>query len=882
MLKNDIRTSYSSISDSVKEYVRSLILLGLDDPSKQIRSYAGNVITEIVRQGGIMGWPTVLNSLMSIAGNESQTASATSQEGAMSALLKICEDNPEAMESEYEGQRPLEYILPKLLEFTTSQNAKIRALSLGIIDIFIPEKSQPVMIMLDTILMQLFHLTNDASEDVRKYVCRTIIHVADVKPEAIVPHMAGLVDYMVTQQRNVNDPELALEAAEFWLCVAEDKNLRTELGPHLPKIVPVLLESMVFGEEEILRQQALDEDAEEDDRPEDIKPVFATSRVARMTAATTTSSASTSQGAVNGDGSSTAVDKASQPGAAQSDVDQLSEGEIEAEDEDDEDGFGLDDPEDVWSLRKCSAAALDVLASVFKGAVFEVTLPYLTENLNHKEWPNREAAVLALGAIADGCMEVVQPHLPVLTSYLISLLDDKEPVVRMITCWTLGRYSSWAAQLEPEGKQQFLEPIMDGILKRMLDGNKRVQEAAASSFANLEEKATTALKQYSGVIVRQFVQCFARYKDRNMFILYDCVQTLAEHVGPDLAVPETSGALMKALIDRWNKVADDSREIFPLLECLSYVATALGDSFGPYAPMIASRCISIIQRYIQEAWAEPNGSDERPEKDFLVTSLDLLSSIIQALDDKKSSELVRTSQPNFFELLGVCMGNADNEVRQSAYALLGDCAIYVFADLQPCIPSLVEILIRELDISRVTSDSHQTVHSVINNACWSIGEISMRQLAGMAPYVERLMSSLVTIVFSDKVSDSITENAAIALSRLGIGNAQALAPHLATFAPPVLRALSHVEWTDEKGHALLGFMNIVLCNPLAMEQCLLDLFSEMAGAPSVFLSSLGPAGPFPAFREVSGAFNAPSATAILSSDCYGDPVIRLLTNALFH
>ena len=62
-----------------------------------------------------------------------------------------------------------------------------------------------------------------------------------------------------------------------------------------------------------------------------------------------------------------------------------------------------------------------------------------------------------------------------------------------------------------------------------------------------------------------------------MYILYDCVQTLAENIGPVLARPELVNALMPALIERWNKLPDQAREMFPLLECLSYVAMALGD-----------------------------------------------------------------------------------------------------------------------------------------------------------------------------------------------------------------------------------------------------------------------------------------------------------------
>ena len=183
-------------------------------------------------------------------------------------------------------------------------------------------------------------------------------------------------------------------------------------------------------------------------------------------------------------------------------------------------------------------------------------------------------------------------------------------------------------------------------------------------------------------------------------------------------------------------------------------------------------------------------------------------------------------------MLAMCMKDSNNDVRQSAYALLGDCAIYVFAQLQPCLPTIIEILINQLELSQVMIDGEETGYSVINNACWSIGEIAMRQRDGMQPYVERLLQKIATILFNQKVPESLNENAAIALGRLGIGSAQYLAVHLAQIAPPFLRAIKKVMWTDEKGHALTGFMQIILANPSAMEQSLLEFFSEMAKADS--------------------------------------------------
>ena len=819
MLKNDFREGYKKISPTSLSYVRSSVLLALRDGNSPIRNLAGNVITEIVRQGGVLAWPELLPELLAMVGNDTGNLTPETQEGAMSALAKVCDDNRKVLDRDYQGQRPLNVMIPKLLSFTNSPLPKIRAFALGCINVFIPQKPQALLVALDTLLNRLFQLANDSSDDVRRNVCRTFVLIVEIRPDRILPYMEGLVDYIITQQTNTKDPELALDAAEFWLCVGEHDTLRASLGPYLPKVVPALLESMVYTEDEILTLEGEADDAEEEDRAEDLKPQFARSKGARNAAADLDSAKLAEGTQQNGFGP---VD----PSRLVEGDDDLSEGEI------DEYGSvdGDEDPEDRWNLRKCSAAALDVLSSFFHGTVFDITLPYLKQNLRHAEWPQREAAVLALGAVANGCMDVVTPNLPDLVPYLISLLNDPEPVVRQITCWTLGRYSGWAAHLEdPAERARFFEPMMEGILTKMLDDNKRVQEAGASAFANLEEKATTGLMPYCEPIVRQFVRCFDKYKDRNIFILYDCVQTLAEHVGPVLSSPTLVNLLMPTLIQRWNKATDESRELFPLLECLSYVATALGTAFTPFAAPFFARCVRIVHQNLEQYLAAINNDAlDQPDKDFLVTSLDLLSAIIQALDQPKSIELVSSAQPPFFDLLAFCMEDPSKDVRQSAFAVLGDCAIYVPEQLKAFLPVLTPILIRQLDLDQSLDEQITSGFGVINNACWSTGEICYRQPQAMGPYVEDLQRKLTAIILSPEVPESVHENTAIALGRLGLGAPQQLAPHLRDFAEAFLDAIEKVDWTEEKDSAFEGFARVVAVNPHAMESCLPKYFEAIA------------------------------------------------------
>ncbi|KAI0201144.1 armadillo-type protein [Astrocystis sublimbata] len=810
MLKNNVRSPRKPIPDDSLALIKMAVPIGLQDKNSNIRNFAGNIATELIRRGGLMSWPELLPELLKTFTNENGQVSDEGQEGAVAAMSKICEDNTKMLEREVNGQRPLNFILPKLIQATKSPLPKVRAHALTAINVFAPRKSQAMLNSIDELLETLFSLSSDPSNDVRRQVCRAFVQLVETRPDKLQPHLAGLVDYILSQQKG-DDEDLACDAAEFWLAVGEHENLWESLHPYIAKIIPVLLECMVYSGDEIALLGGASDDEDEEDREEDIKPQFAQKKQAR--AANGGASADTAQ---NGN----AFQKLSDM-----DHDELEEGEIDDLDDGDD-----ENPDDRWTLRKCSAAALDVFARDFKDPVFESILPYLTKNLKHDEWPYREAAVLALGAVAEGCINVITPHLPELVPYLFSLLNDSEPVVRQITCWTLGRYSSWAAELpDLNQRQQYFEPMMEGILTKMLDRNKKVQEAGASAFANLEEKAGHRLEPYSGPIIQQFVKCFKKYKDRNIFILYDCVQTLAENIGPVMARPDLANELMPALIDRWNNAADDSRELFPLLECLSYVAMAMLDAFAPYSPPIFTRCVNLIHQNLEASLAHSNNPAlDAPNRDFLVTSLDLLSAIIQALDTAKSVKLVQESQPAFFELVILCMEDPSDEVRQSAYALLGDCAKYVYEQLSPSLSKVLPVLVKQLDFDNILDEDAESGFSVVNNACWSVGEIAIQHKSQMGPFVPPLFQRFVDIITNPGIPKGVTENAAIALGRLGLGNSELIAPHLANFADDFLTSMDEVDVTDEKVTAFRGFTLIVEKNPMAMEKSLLHFFTSIA------------------------------------------------------
>lgn len=179
--------------------------------------------------------------------------------------------------------------------------------------------------------------------------------------------------------------------------------------------------------------------------------------------------------------------------------------------------------------------------------------------------------IVFAGAIAEGCMSGMLSHLSELIPYLINCLNDKKALVRAITCWTLSRYSHWVVS---QPHDMYLKPLMTELLKRILDGNKRVQEAACSAFATLEEEACTELVPYLGFILETLVFAFSKYQHKNLLILYDAIGTLADSVGHHLNKPDYINMLMPPLIQKWNVLKDEDKDLFPLLEvCVKFTVT---------------------------------------------------------------------------------------------------------------------------------------------------------------------------------------------------------------------------------------------------------------------------------------------------------------------
>jgi transportin-1 len=140
--------------------------------------------------------------------------------------------------------------------------------------------------------------------------------------------MRNVIEYML-QANCDTDEDVALESCEFWSTFCEAHLPQEILREFLPRLISVLLNNMVYAEDDEALLEAEDDD-NAPDREQDIKPRFHHSRI-------------------HG---------------------------VDGAEEDEEE----DDIINSWNLRKCSAAGLDILSTVFGDEILPILMPLVQVN----------------------------------------------------------------------------------------------------------------------------------------------------------------------------------------------------------------------------------------------------------------------------------------------------------------------------------------------------------------------------------------------------------------------------------------------------------------------------------------------------------------------
>jgi len=345
--------------------------------------------------------------------------------------------------------------------------------------------------------------------------------------------------------------------------------------------------------------------------------------------------------------------------------------------------------------------------------------------------------------------------------------------------------------------------LMQGLLTRILDNNKRVQEAACSAFATLEEETRENLVPYLDGILGNLMFAFKKYQAKNLLILYDAIATLADSVGAVLNNPTYISILMPPLIQKWNEIPNNDHNLCPLLECLTSIAIAIGPGFAPFAEHIFFRSLKLVETALiaqQQQQQQIHQNRDIPEKEFVVYALDLVSGLAEGIG---SNIQVLVSNSNLFQMLSECMKDLDLDIRQSAFALVGDLSKHSIQQMRPYLPNYIPTLINNINPQYA---------AVCNNACWALGEIAIKIGSAFEPWVAPLMIALINLTKIQNLNQALADNTAIAIGRISLACPEKVAPEVEVFIDNWCLELKRLKDNAEKDSAFRGLCALIKAN----------------------------------------------------------------------
>ena len=792
LLKNNLKTGWETTAAEYRAYIQRALLPALGHASKLIRQTAGTCVSMAARAAGPAGWPDLYPALARCV----ESGDANHVDGALDAIYKTCEELNGRLDVDVPGLpegSPAGLLIPRLLTLMANpDSATIRRRALGAINLMVPCWPESHAKLMDTYLQGLFQLALDQDNGVRKHVCSGIVGLLYRAPEKLTPNMREVITYMI-DRTNDGDEDVALESCEFWAAFCEadlERDTVEVLREFTPKLIPMLLTNMKYAEddEEVIAAEEDEANAGRADRDQDVRPSFK----GRRDRGDGASSGGVSGSAAADDGDETYYDA------------------------------GEDDDDDAqWNLRKSSANGLDVMSNVFGDELLGMILPIVEQRFRESDWRLRESAILAVGAVSEGCDAGLTPFLPQLIEFLVPSLEDPRPMLRATACWTLSRFARYTAQLAFAARpgdpppataaqgRAFVERILGGLLRRVGDKNKHVQAAACGALATLLGECREDIAPWLGPTASTLGQAIASYGRKNLRCALDAAATLADTGGDALKDPAVARALLGPLLQKWESGGDAQADLYQLLECVTSVTMGVGLGAQEFAAPMFSRALALARRALV---ARDAADCDAYEPDHVVCALDLLSGICDGVGAGAAS-LVASDPDGVREAIAKAVADAESPgVRRSAFALVGDVAKApgAAAHLAPMLAHIVDAAAANLEPGMVQAWNM----GACNNACWSAGEMAMAfPPETLAPHAPRLAAAFCRVLSQTMVHRSLGENAAIALGRFALRCPDHIKQGFAELVTPWCGALRRLRDGVEKEHAFAGLVALARAAP---------------------------------------------------------------------
>ena len=642
IIKNYVFANLLQLTQEVQAYIKYELVKVLHDPCLDLRNTGAILLSKFTQCFPIEAWIDLLPPIIHYLDPQYLQVQPYSLDGCLQAMKRICEDSAMKLAMDH-TIRPIEALLPKLLQLFHSPEATVRLRALESYNCLLyllensdsmpvandyrsgsPNVSQsvaanvnhPLIMHMNTFISSLSALASDPEPKVRKVICSSLTTITCLHIALLEPFFKGICDFMSMTTLMDSNEDVAIESCEFWIAMLQHINNqggihhqsphRQLLTTYLPIVIPNLITRLRLTQEQMENDRREEEEENSGQRKINIKPIHH-----RNNQSDTSGGPDDNANTTGNNGSA--------------------EGELSSK----------------WTLRKQAALTLDSFALSFPPKdILANALPKIQECFQSNDSILQESGVLALGTLSNGCLDDMMIYLPQLYPFLMNnLIQNNLPEMRSITCWVLSRYCRLFADIYNNGMSyqqqhgsgdnvspthrdlhQHIIPPEQGIelylktlellVGRMFDPHIKVIIATCSALCILidnsfviyngsDDSECNILTNHVHTIFQVIGQAFDHYGAKAMLLLVDMIGTLSDTLGRDIiSKTEISQLYLPKLMNNFITIISQSLDnnhdeeidcrILPFLECFTSLLSQIGLEAKDYLPMILQRCVQLL------------------------------------------------------------------------------------------------------------------------------------------------------------------------------------------------------------------------------------------------------------------------------------------------
>ncbi|KAK6205227.1 Karyopherin functions in nuclear transport of protein [Scheffersomyces amazonensis] len=433
----------------------------------------------------------------------------------------------------------------------------------------------------------------------------------------------------------------------------------------------------------------------------------------------------------------------------------------------DDTGDDDDEPEHEAARQALDRVALKLNGQALAGPLFQ----YLPAMIQSEDWRERQAALMALSSVAEGCVDVLIEEIPKILDLILTTLDDVHPRVQYACCNALGQMSTdFSTKIQNTAGDRILPALISKLTNKSVP---RVQAHAAAALVNFSEAASKeVLEPYLDDLLTNLLgllQSPKRYVQEQVLTTISIIADAAEK--KFIKYYDTLMPLLTEVLTA--DMGDENRLLkAKCIECSTLIALAVGkEKFAPHCQHIiqlfghiqetATQEDDPVKQYLEQAWSRICriiGKDFLP---YLPAVLPPLLSAAKAtqdislLEEDQAEEFNSNEEWDVINLSGklIAVHTAALDEKVSAMDLLRTYAVQLKGDFFPWVKEIIQdIGIPALDFylhDGVRGSAALTLASLLRCSVYASGNSSNETLG----FWSQISNKLVDVLHNEPVPE---------------------------------------------------------------------------------------------------------------------------------